>query len=78
MCEDPIEQELGVLMVGERLIRILLKKKKHLFLVCFVLLFPLQQALEHNSFLSAEKKIEQGDVEQAFKNVDQIIEGKWP
>lgn len=77
MCEDPIEQELGVLMVGERLIRILLKKKKkHLFLVCFVLLFPLQQALEHNSFLSAEKKIEQGDVEQAFKNVDQIIEGK--
>lgn len=71
MCEDLIEQELGVLMVGEWLIRMLLKKQ-HLFLVCF----GLQQALEHNSFLSAEKKIEQGDVEQAFKYVDQIIEGK--
>ncbi|XFF75074.1 hypothetical protein AB1E18_001293 [Capra hircus] len=39
-------------------------------------IITIEQALEHNSFLSAEKKIEQGDVEQAFKNVDQIIEGK--
>lgn len=38
---------------------------------------PLQQALEHNSFLFSEKKIEQGDVEHAFKYVDQIIEGKY-
>lgn len=35
--------------------------------VCFGLfVFSLQQALEHNSFLSAEKKIEQGNVEEAF------------
>uniref|UniRef100_A0A4W2ITU7 xanthine dehydrogenase n=1 Tax=Bos indicus x Bos taurus TaxID=30522 RepID=A0A4W2ITU7_BOBOX len=39
-------------------------------------IITIEQALEHNSFLSAEKKIEQGDVEQAFKYVDQIIEGK--
>lgn len=43
----------------------------------FWFIFSLQQALEHNSFLSPEKKIEQGNVEQAFKHVDQIIEGKW-
>lgn len=24
-----------------------------------------------------ERKIEQGNVEEAFKHVDQIIEGKW-
>lgn len=53
MCEDLIEQELGVLMVGGRLIRIL---KTPFSLVCFVLLFPLQQALEHTIF-SAEKKL---------------------
>lgn len=45
---------------------------------CFgLLVFLLQQALEHNSFLSTEKKVEQGNVEQAFKYVDQILEGKW-
>lgn len=50
------------------------KKSKY----CFGLfVFPLQQALEHNSFFTTEKKIEQGNVEQAFKYVDQIIEGKW-
>uniref|UniRef100_A0A671G6L8 xanthine dehydrogenase n=1 Tax=Rhinolophus ferrumequinum TaxID=59479 RepID=A0A671G6L8_RHIFE len=32
--------------------------------------------IEHNSFLTAERKIEQGNVEQAFKHVDQIIEGE--
>ncbi|XP_021105376.1 aldehyde oxidase-like isoform X2 [Heterocephalus glaber] len=35
-----------------------------------------EQALEHNSFLSPERKIEQGNVEWAFKHVDQIIEGE--
>ncbi|NP_001295384.1 aldehyde oxidase 4 [Otolemur garnettii] len=39
-------------------------------------IITIEQALEHNSFLSVEKKIEQGDVEQAFKYVDQIIEGE--
>ncbi|MBZ3884719.1 Aldehyde oxidase 4 [Sciurus carolinensis] len=39
-------------------------------------IITIEQALEHNSFLSAEKKIEQGNVEHAFKYVDQIIEGE--
>ncbi|XP_015424639.1 PREDICTED: aldehyde oxidase 4-like, partial [Myotis davidii] len=37
-------------------------------------IITIEQALEHNSFLADEKKIEQGNVEQAFKHVDQIIE----
>ncbi|XP_060040134.1 aldehyde oxidase 4-like [Erinaceus europaeus] len=39
-------------------------------------IITIEQALEHNSFLSVEKKIEQGNVEHAFKHVDQIIEGE--
>ncbi|XP_010615897.1 aldehyde oxidase 4 [Fukomys damarensis] len=39
-------------------------------------IITIEQALEHNSFLSPERKIEQGNVEQAFKHVDQIIEGE--
>ena len=39
--------------------------------------FLLQEALEHNSFLSPEKKIEQGNVDYAFKHVDQIVEGMY-
>uniref|UniRef100_A0A671G271 Aldehyde oxidase n=1 Tax=Rhinolophus ferrumequinum TaxID=59479 RepID=A0A671G271_RHIFE len=39
-------------------------------------IITIEQALEHNSFLTAERKIEQGNVEQAFKHVDQIIEGE--
>ncbi|KAM6178132.1 aldehyde oxidase 4-like [Rhynchocyon petersi] len=39
-------------------------------------IITIEQALEHNSFLSVEKKIEKGNVEQAFKHVDQIIEGE--
>jgi hypothetical protein len=47
-------------------------------LFCFdLLVFPLQQALEHNSFLAVERKIEQGNVEYAFKHVDQIIQGQY-
>ncbi|KAL1770760.1 aldehyde oxidase 4 [Sigmodon hispidus] len=38
-------------------------------------IITIEQALEHNSFLSSEKKIEQGNVEHAFKHVDQVIEG---
>uniref|UniRef100_A0A8D0TT53 FAD-binding PCMH-type domain-containing protein n=1 Tax=Sus scrofa TaxID=9823 RepID=A0A8D0TT53_PIG len=39
-------------------------------------IITIEVSLEHNSFLSVEKKIEQGNVEQAFKYVDQIIEGE--
>ncbi|XP_012887157.1 PREDICTED: aldehyde oxidase 4-like [Dipodomys ordii] len=39
-------------------------------------IITIEQALEHNSFLSVERKIEQGDVEGAFKHVDQIVEGE--
>ncbi|KAB1279436.1 Aldehyde oxidase 4 [Camelus dromedarius] len=39
-------------------------------------IITIEQALKHNSFLTVEKKIEQGNVEQAFKYVDQIIEGE--
>ncbi|NP_001305103.1 aldehyde oxidase 4 [Macaca mulatta] len=39
-------------------------------------IITIEQALKHNSFLFDEKKIEQGNVEQAFKYVDQIIEGE--
>uniref|UniRef100_A0A452V7N7 Aldehyde oxidase 4-like n=1 Tax=Ursus maritimus TaxID=29073 RepID=A0A452V7N7_URSMA len=39
-------------------------------------IITIEQALEHNSFFSIEKKVEQGNVEQAFKYVDQIIEGE--
>ncbi|XP_004628658.2 aldehyde oxidase 4 [Octodon degus] len=39
-------------------------------------IITIEQALEHNSFLSPERKIEQGNVDQAFKHVDQIIEGE--
>ncbi|NP_001265709.1 aldehyde oxidase 4 [Cavia porcellus] len=39
-------------------------------------IITIEQALEHSSFLSPERKIEQGNVEQAFKHVDQVIEGE--
>ncbi|CAH6791652.1 Aox3 [Phodopus roborovskii] len=39
-------------------------------------IITIEQALEHKSFLSPEKKIEQGNVECAFKHVDQVIEGE--
>ncbi|XP_055967737.1 aldehyde oxidase 4-like [Sorex fumeus] len=39
-------------------------------------IITIEHAIKHNSFLSPEKKIEQGNVEEAFKQVDQIIEGE--
>ncbi|XP_073927459.1 aldehyde oxidase 4 isoform X2 [Castor canadensis] len=39
-------------------------------------IITIEQALEHNSFLAVERKIEQGNVEYAFKHVDQIIQGE--
>ncbi|XP_036109228.1 aldehyde oxidase 4-like [Molossus molossus] len=39
-------------------------------------IITIEQALQHNSFLTEEKKIHRGNVEQAFKYVDQTIEGE--
>ncbi|KAK7832101.1 hypothetical protein U0070_015248 [Myodes glareolus] len=35
-----------------------------------------EDAIKHNSFLCPEKKLEQGNIEEAFENVDQIVEGE--
>lgn len=37
---------------------------------------PLQEAIKHNSFFEPKRKLEQGNVDQAFETVDNIIEGK--
>lgn len=58
------EQEHSSLMAYERFIKIWENKTFYYF------------ALEHNSFFHWKKKIEQGNLEQAFKYVDQIIDGK--
>ncbi|XP_051010483.1 aldehyde oxidase 2 [Acomys russatus] len=39
-------------------------------------IFTIEDAIKHNSFLCPEKKLEQGNVEEAFENVDQIVEGE--
>ncbi|GAB1284990.1 Aldehyde oxidase 2 [Apodemus speciosus] len=39
-------------------------------------IFTIEDAVKHNSFLCPEKKLEQGNIEEAFENVDQIVEGK--
>ncbi|XP_054978420.1 aldehyde oxidase 2 [Sorex araneus] len=39
-------------------------------------IFSIEDAIKHNSFLCPEKKLEQGNIEEAFKNVDQIVEGE--
>uniref|UniRef100_A0A2K5WHA8 aldehyde oxidase n=1 Tax=Macaca fascicularis TaxID=9541 RepID=A0A2K5WHA8_MACFA len=39
-------------------------------------IFTIKDAIKHNSFLCPEKKLEQGNVEEAFEKVDQIIEGE--
>nr|XP_056717292.1 aldehyde oxidase 3-like [Euleptes europaea] len=40
------------------------------------LILSIQDAIRHNSYLTEEKKIEQGDIENAFQTVDRIIEGE--
>ncbi|XP_019491153.1 PREDICTED: aldehyde oxidase 2-like [Hipposideros armiger] len=35
-----------------------------------------QDAIKHNSFLCPEKKLEQGNIEEAFEKVDQVVEGE--
>nr|XP_021510779.1 aldehyde oxidase 2 [Meriones unguiculatus] len=39
-------------------------------------IFTIEDAIKHNSFLCPEKTLEQGNVEEAFENVDQIVEGE--
>lgn len=47
------------------------------FFVVFCLFFAItQDAIKYNSFLCPEKKLEQGNIEEAFEKVDQIVEGK--
>ncbi|XP_042522937.1 aldehyde oxidase 2 [Dipodomys spectabilis] len=39
-------------------------------------IFTIEDAIKHNSFLCSEKKLEQGNIEKAFEMVDQIVEGE--
>ncbi|KAK2496717.1 hypothetical protein MC885_008101 [Smutsia gigantea] len=39
-------------------------------------IFTIEDAIKHNSFLCPEKKLEQGNIEEAFEKVDQIVEGE--
>ncbi|XP_006889202.1 PREDICTED: aldehyde oxidase-like [Elephantulus edwardii] len=39
-------------------------------------IFSIEDAVKHNSFLCPEKKLEQGNIEEAFGKVDQIVEGE--
>nr|XP_056717282.1 aldehyde oxidase 3-like [Euleptes europaea] len=40
------------------------------------LILTIKDAIQHSSYFSEEKKIEQGNVEEAFQTVDRIIEGE--
>ena len=35
----------------------------------------LQDAIKHNSYMTEERKIEKGAIEEGFKSADEIIEG---
>uniref|UniRef100_A0A670Y181 Aldehyde oxidase 1 n=1 Tax=Pseudonaja textilis TaxID=8673 RepID=A0A670Y181_PSETE len=39
-------------------------------------ILTIEEAINHDSFLAKDKKIERGDVEKAFQTVDKIIEGE--
>ncbi|XP_062942296.1 aldehyde oxidase 2 [Cynocephalus volans] len=39
-------------------------------------IFTIQDAIKYNSFLCPEKKLEQGNIEEGFEKVDQIVEGE--
>lgn len=43
---------------------------------CLTFLFPFQEAIQHKSFFESERKLECGNVDEAFKIADQILEGK--
>ena len=38
--------------------------------------FPIQEAIEKQSFLPSKWNLEKGDVDEAFKGVDHVIEGE--
>ncbi|KAM5280162.1 aldehyde oxidase 2-like [Ctenodactylus gundi] len=38
--------------------------------------FSIEEAIKPNSFLCPEKKLEQGNIEEAFETVDQVVEGE--
>uniref|UniRef100_A0A4X2KS87 FAD-binding PCMH-type domain-containing protein n=1 Tax=Vombatus ursinus TaxID=29139 RepID=A0A4X2KS87_VOMUR len=40
------------------------------------LILTIEDAIQHNSFFEPERKIDYGDVDEAFKTVDQILEGE--
>ncbi|XP_044524995.1 aldehyde oxidase 3-like [Gracilinanus agilis] len=39
-------------------------------------ILTIKDAIKHKSFIGSEKKLEQGDIKEAFQTVDQIIEGE--
>ncbi|XP_019582321.2 aldehyde oxidase 2 [Rhinolophus sinicus] len=40
------------------------------------IIFTIEDAIKNNSFLCPEKKLEQGNIEEAFEKVDQVVEGE--
>ncbi|KAB0379218.1 hypothetical protein FD755_007002 [Muntiacus reevesi] len=40
------------------------------------IILTIEDAIKHNSFLCPERKLEQGNIEEAFEKVDQIVEGE--
>lgn len=40
-------------------------------------LLPSQDALQYESFIGPEKKLERGNVQSAFQCVDQVLEGEF-
>ncbi|XP_069851873.1 aldehyde oxidase 3-like isoform X1 [Dipodomys merriami] len=52
------------------------KKVKIVYQDLEPVIVTIQDAIQHKSFIGPEKKLEQGNVEEAFQCVDQIIEGE--
>lgn len=57
--------------------KMLWKKREYLkFSNLCVFSPPLQEAIKHNSFFEPQRRLERGNVDEAFETVDQILEGK--
>ncbi|XP_060050156.1 aldehyde oxidase isoform X2 [Erinaceus europaeus] len=52
------------------------KKVKIVYQDLKPLILTIEEAIQHNSFLEEERKLEYGNVDEAFKVVDQILEGE--
>ncbi|KAM9663655.1 LOW QUALITY PROTEIN: aldehyde oxidase 3-like [Trichechus inunguis] len=55
------------------------KATKKVKIVCHdvePVIVSLQDAIKHQSFIAPEKKLQQGNIQEAFQSVDQIIEGE--